>query len=101
MYKVYRDPEGANYLEQSHSNVSSTTKTTVKFSEDDYKKRIEDLNFEIKGLTKELEMVNFSVVLCMGEKTVPYCTPSCTLQSFWCAVHVLYFPNCVLLMFSL
>ncbi|XP_065899591.1 gamma-aminobutyric acid type B receptor subunit 2-like [Dysidea avara] len=56
MYKVYRDPEGANYLEQSHSNVSSTTKTTVKFSEDDYKKRIEDLNFEIKGLTKELEM---------------------------------------------
>ncbi|XP_065899589.1 gamma-aminobutyric acid type B receptor subunit 2-like isoform X3 [Dysidea avara] len=57
MYKVYRDPEGADYLEQRHSNVSSTTKTAVRFSEEDYKKRIEDLNFEIKGLTKELEML--------------------------------------------
>ena len=86
MYKVYRDPEGADYLEQRHSNVSSTTKTAVRFSEEDYKKRIEDLNFEIKGLTKELEMVNLTVVLCMGKPVevkivllFPYCTPSYTL----------------------
>jgi len=60
MYKVYHDPEGVSYLEQHHTNVSSsTTKTSAKFSEEDYKKKIEDLNVEIKGLTKELEMVNF------------------------------------------
>jgi len=54
MYKVYHDPEGTDYLGQQQSNVSSTTKTTVKFSEEDYKRKIEDLNVEVKELTKEL-----------------------------------------------
>jgi len=60
MYKVYHDPEGTDYLGQ---HQSSTTKTTVKFSEEDYKRKIEDLNVEVKELTKELDMVSLHNLL--------------------------------------
>jgi len=76
---VYRDPEGVGYLEQNHNNISSSaTKSSAKFSEEDYKKRIEDLNIEIKGLTKELEMVIFIYCTSHGSESelFPHCTPT-------------------------
>lgn len=54
MYKVYRDPEGIQCVEQSHHTQNRSVSTE---SEDTYKKRIEGLNKEIKVLNNELKMV--------------------------------------------
>ena len=58
MYKVYKDPEGKRSLEQNNHYSSTVNKITVcNESEEDYKKRIENLNKEIKVLNDELEKV--------------------------------------------
>lgn len=60
MYRVYKDPEGKRFLEQNNVNnhTSTINKITISHeSEEDYKKRIENLNKEIKGLNDELEKV--------------------------------------------
>ena len=60
MYKVYKDPEGKRYLEDPTSHHTSTIQKTVTISsetEESYKKRIENLNEEIKVLSDELEKV--------------------------------------------
>ena len=54
MYKVYQDPEGTRCLEQkSFSNKFSSTSE----NEENYKRRIEGLNEEIKVLNEKLQMV--------------------------------------------
>ena len=55
MYKVYKDPKGERYLEQKHPH--STSIAISNESEEDYKKRIENLNKEIQILNDELEKV--------------------------------------------
>ena len=60
MYKVFRDPEGKRSLDHTDTPHSSTNKTpTVQQSDEleTYKLRIQTLNFEIKRLNDELEMV--------------------------------------------
>ena len=58
MYRVYRDPKGERYLDQNNPHVTSVNKITVtNESEEDYKKRIENLNQEIKVLNDKLEKV--------------------------------------------
>ena len=58
MYRVYKDPKGERYLEQNSHHATSVNKITVSNeSEEDYKKRIENLNKEIKVLNDELERV--------------------------------------------
>ena len=59
MYKVYKDPEGKRYLEDSTSHHTSIHKTMTISSEteESYKKRIENLNEEINFLNDELEKV--------------------------------------------
>jgi len=66
MYKVYRDPEGDHCLVKHSSYLTEhNCQSTIgrQFSEDDYKKRIENLNIEIKALNKELDKV-FAQFLC-------------------------------------
>ena len=58
MYRVYKDPKGDRYLDQNNPHATSVNKITVtNESEEDYKKRIENLNQEIKVLNDELEKV--------------------------------------------
>ena len=58
MYKVYRDPEGKRFLEQNSHHSTTVNKITIcNESEEDYKKRIENLNREVKVLNDELEKV--------------------------------------------
>ena len=60
MYKVYKDPKGDRYLEQNHPHATSNAKVTISNeSEEDYKKRIENLNKEIQTLNGELVKVQF------------------------------------------
>ena len=65
MYKVYKDPEGKQLLEQPPSSHHNTTfhQTISVENEEDYKKRIEGLNEEIKVLNEELELV-YHFVIC-------------------------------------
>ena len=60
MYRVYHDPEGKLSLEQRQPTNSIFNKSIVSCTENEeaFKKRIEDLNEEIKGLNDELNMVN-------------------------------------------
>ena len=60
MYKVYRDPEGNHFLDKGSSHAEHYCHGTIdqNFSEDNYKKRIENLNMEIKGLNEELDKVS-------------------------------------------
>ena len=69
MYRVYRDPEGKRFLEENSVNRQASTinnKMTVSNeTEEDYKKRIESLNEEVKVLNDELEKVricNYSLL---------------------------------------
>ena len=67
MYKVYRDPDGDRSLDKHSSHLTEPdcqSNICRQFSEDDYKKKIENLNIEIKGLNKELDKVSaqFSVL---------------------------------------
>jgi len=65
MYKVFRDPEGKRSLDHTDTPHSSTNKTpTVQQSDEleTYKLRIQTLNFEIKRLNDELEMVTVLLV---------------------------------------
>ena len=57
MYRVYRDPKGERYLDQNNPHATSVNKTIANESEEDYKKRIENLNQEIKVLNDKLEKV--------------------------------------------
>ena len=57
MYKVYDDPKGKNSLCNSSSIGNKQHKTSVAYSDDDYKRKIESLNSEIKVLNGELVMV--------------------------------------------
>ena len=60
MYRVYKDPEGRRYLEDSTTNrISTIIKTTTISSETEegYRKSMEGLNEEIKVLNDELEKV--------------------------------------------
>lgn len=59
MYKVYEDPKGERYLEERSHHTETCVKTTILSTENEesYKKRIENLNEEIKILNDELEMV--------------------------------------------
>ena len=60
MYKVYKDPEGKRYLEEPTNHHASTIQRAMSMSnetEESYKKRIENLNEEIKFLNDELEKV--------------------------------------------
>ena len=56
MYKVYRDPEGIQCLEQSNLTII-TNKTAISCENDEaYKRTIEGLNKQIKALHHELKM---------------------------------------------
>ena len=57
MYRVYRDPEGEHCLDQHSYKSKSDGNANHQFSEEDYKKRIQSLNLEIKGLNERLEKV--------------------------------------------
>jgi len=57
MYKVFRDPEGEHCLDQHSYKTEPDGRTSHQYSEDDYKKRIQNLNLEIKGLNERLEKV--------------------------------------------
>ena len=61
MYDVYKDPKGKRVLDDPTSHHTSTTaKTTTTMSnesEENYKRRIESLNVEMKALNDELEKV--------------------------------------------
>ena len=57
MYKVYKDPEGKRYLEETTTSTIQKTMTISSETEENYKKRIENLNEEIKVLNDELEKV--------------------------------------------
>jgi len=57
MYKVYKDPEGKRYLEETTTSTIQNTMTISSETEENYKKRIENLNEEIKVLNDELEKV--------------------------------------------
>ena len=61
MYRVYRDPEGEHCLDQ-HSYKSNSDGNANHQSEEEYKKRIQSLNLEIKRLNERLEKV-----LCLHE----------------------------------
>ena len=50
MYKVYHDPEGTELEKNSKSTGTKRKESVVDFAEEDYKKRIESLNVEIKVL---------------------------------------------------
>ena len=58
MYRVYRDPEGERYLDQNSYKTEPDGNASHQFSEEDYKKRIQNLNIEIKGLNERLEKVS-------------------------------------------
>ncbi|XP_065899532.1 gamma-aminobutyric acid type B receptor subunit 2-like [Dysidea avara] len=58
MYRVYRDPEGEHCLDQHSYKSKSDGNANHQFSEEDYKKRIQSLNLEIKGLNERLEKFN-------------------------------------------
>jgi len=61
MYKVYHDPEGNRYLDKGSSHLTEPdfhSTSGRQFSEDDYKKKIKNLNIEIKGLNEELVKVS-------------------------------------------
>ncbi|XP_065899522.1 gamma-aminobutyric acid type B receptor subunit 2-like isoform X2 [Dysidea avara] len=60
MYKVYDDPKGKNSLCNSSSIGNKQHKTSVAYSDDDYKRKIESLNSEIKVLNGELVMLKSS-----------------------------------------
>jgi len=63
MYKVYRDPEGERYLDKGMTEPENNV--GFNYSEEDYKKKIQNLNIEIKGLNEQLEKVcthNFHTV---------------------------------------
>ncbi|XP_065899524.1 gamma-aminobutyric acid type B receptor subunit 2-like [Dysidea avara] len=55
MYKVYRDPEGHRYLDKG-GMTEPDNNASRQYSEEDYKRRIQNLNMEIKGLNEQLEM---------------------------------------------
>lgn len=60
MYNVYKDPEGKQVLDDpTHHQSSAIVKTTTMSSEgeEDYKKRLESLNAEMKVLNDELQKV--------------------------------------------
>ena len=57
MYRVYKDPDGKRFLEQDQHHPSANKVTIYNETEEDYKKRIESLNGEIKALNDELEKV--------------------------------------------
>ena len=57
MYRVYKDPKGERFLEQNNPYATSVNNKITE-SEEDYKKRIESLNQEIKVLNDELEKVH-------------------------------------------
>ncbi|XP_065899518.1 gamma-aminobutyric acid type B receptor subunit 2-like isoform X2 [Dysidea avara] len=57
MYRVYRDPEGEHCLDQ-HSYKSNSDGNANHQSEEEYKKRIQSLNLEIKRLNERLEKSN-------------------------------------------
>ena len=66
MYKVFRDPKGTHYLDNSTSTVGvNNSVTTLQHSDEleTYKKRIESLNVEIIRLNDELEMVVHTLVI--------------------------------------
>lgn len=63
MYRVYRDPDGKRFLEQNNHRTSVKL-TTSNEIEEDYRKRIENLNGEIKVLNDELEKVHIIINLC-------------------------------------
>ena len=50
MYKVYHDPEGTELEKNSESTDTKRKNSAVDFVEEDYKKKIESLNVEIKAL---------------------------------------------------
>jgi len=60
MYKVYRDPEGERYLDTGLTEPDNNASRN--YSEEDYKKKIQNLNIEIKGLNEQLEKVSTHVV---------------------------------------
>ena len=60
MYKVYRDPEGERYLDTGLTEAGNNTSRN--YSEEDYKKKIQNLNIEIKGLNEQLEKVSTHAV---------------------------------------
>ena len=68
MYKVFRDPEGKRSLDHTDTPNSSSINTnkipTLQQSDEleTYKLRIQTLNFEIKRLNDELEMVTVLLV---------------------------------------
>jgi len=60
MYKVFRDPEGTRYLDQSISAIGATNRTaTLHYPEEleAYKQKIQSLNVEILRLNDELQKV--------------------------------------------
>ena len=61
MYDVYKDPGGKRVLGDPTSHHTSTTvkitTTMSNESEENYKRRIESLNVEMKALNNELEKV--------------------------------------------
>lgn len=57
MYKVYKDPEGTQSIEQNNSTVIMNKTAVSNETEEAYKKRIGDLNKEIKSLHGELKKV--------------------------------------------
>jgi len=59
---VYRDPEGEHCLDQLSYKTEPDGNANHQFSEEDYKKRIQNLNIEIKGLNERLEKVSSFVL---------------------------------------
>ncbi|XP_065899508.1 gamma-aminobutyric acid type B receptor subunit 2-like isoform X2 [Dysidea avara] len=57
MYRVYHDPKGKRSLRSGKTIKQQRQTSAVNFSEDEYKRRIESLNLEIKALNEEIEMV--------------------------------------------
>jgi len=60
MYKVYRDPEGEHYLDTGLTETANNASCI--YSEEDYRKKIQNLNMEVKGLNEQLEKVSMHAV---------------------------------------
>ena len=51
MYRVYHDPEGTELEKNSESTGTKRKESATNFVEEDYKKKIQSLNVEIKDLS--------------------------------------------------
>jgi len=69
MYKVYHDPKGERYLEKSRDEPDKHV--SHQYSEEDYKKKIQNLNIEIKGLNEQLDKVHKHICHNVSIKVTP------------------------------